>query len=226
MIEVIELGASGAGVRAWQRIFGIRYPHVDGDFGPGTDAACKVWQLARGVEADGVIGPLTRACLTPADFIKPHESCVLQAYDDDQTTRLPARLLHREGDQWIRADGFVCKRYPTIGWGKRLGHGEWIERCTQAQADAWYLTDIRTVRMPFVREVLPVPEGAEPDAAKDCALASFCYNGGPGAIRALRDHAFDRVWWVSHWITSAGVYEPGLKDRREEEAALYYGTAA
>ena len=46
-------GSSGAWVRKMQSALGL---HVDGKFGPVTEAALKTWQAANGLEADGIAG--------------------------------------------------------------------------------------------------------------------------------------------------------------------------
>lgn len=54
--ETVRLGSKGATVQAVQQALGIG---ADGDFGPGTDRALKVWQAANGLVADGIAGPAT-----------------------------------------------------------------------------------------------------------------------------------------------------------------------
>jgi hypothetical protein len=59
---VIEQGSEGDAVVNWQHIVGIA--PSDGVFGPITDNYTKSWQRSHGIEADGVVGPLTwRAAL-------------------------------------------------------------------------------------------------------------------------------------------------------------------
>ena len=43
-----------------QKALGIS---ADGDFGPGTEAKLKEWQVANGLVADGIAGPKTLAKL-------------------------------------------------------------------------------------------------------------------------------------------------------------------
>lgn len=52
----IKKGSRGEAVAKWQRIVGVK---PDGNFGSGTDAATKTWQAGHGLQADGVVGPLT-----------------------------------------------------------------------------------------------------------------------------------------------------------------------
>lgn len=57
----LQIGASGAQVIALQQMLKTKgFALVaDGDFGPTTDAAVKQFQAARGMQADGVVGPQT-----------------------------------------------------------------------------------------------------------------------------------------------------------------------
>jgi hypothetical protein len=72
---VLRRGMSGPDVAAWQtqlvtdgaggtlvddRMLSIA---IDGDFGPLTEAATKQWQRQRELQADGVVGPITRAAI-------------------------------------------------------------------------------------------------------------------------------------------------------------------
>jgi len=69
--RTLRLGMSGSDVKELQiRVAGWAadsasqtYVAVDGDFGPGTEAAVKRFQRAYGLSADGVVGPETRSVL-------------------------------------------------------------------------------------------------------------------------------------------------------------------
>lgn len=60
---ILERGDTGPSVEALQRVLRAWYPSlnviVDGDFGPGTEAAVKHFQSKAGLTADGVAGPKT-----------------------------------------------------------------------------------------------------------------------------------------------------------------------
>lgn len=55
--RTLKRGMSGPDVAQWQRFLGTG---ADGKFGPGTEAATKVFQRAHGLQADGIVGPNTR----------------------------------------------------------------------------------------------------------------------------------------------------------------------
>jgi peptidoglycan hydrolase-like protein with peptidoglycan-binding domain len=52
--STIQRGSKGTLVSIWQATIGVA---VDGDFGSGTETATKQWQAARGLVADGIVGP-------------------------------------------------------------------------------------------------------------------------------------------------------------------------
>lgn len=52
----LKVGSEGDDVRAVQAVVDA---HVDGDFGPKTEASVKIWQEANGRLADGIVGPKT-----------------------------------------------------------------------------------------------------------------------------------------------------------------------
>ncbi len=69
----LRQGANGELVQALQRTLNARSQpspnlSVDGDFGPGTEAAVKAFQTAKGLEASGIVGPETFKALGPLVF--------------------------------------------------------------------------------------------------------------------------------------------------------------
>ncbi len=56
---IIQKGDKGPAVQLWQQRAGIQ--PADGDFGPHTKSETIAWQRARGLQPDGVVGPLTWA---------------------------------------------------------------------------------------------------------------------------------------------------------------------
>jgi peptidoglycan hydrolase-like protein with peptidoglycan-binding domain len=62
--ELLRRGDRGAAVATWQWRLNLavhRGIAVDEDFGPATEAATTAFQQARGLTADGVVGPRSRA---------------------------------------------------------------------------------------------------------------------------------------------------------------------
>lgn len=64
VLPVLRIGDASEAVRAAQlllrgRGFGVGPDGADGDFGVKTQAAVRRFQMSRGIEADGVIGPVT-----------------------------------------------------------------------------------------------------------------------------------------------------------------------
>lgn len=53
----IRRGVKGDAVKLVQAIVGAN--PIDGDFGAGTEAKVKAWQLSNGLTTDGVVGPVT-----------------------------------------------------------------------------------------------------------------------------------------------------------------------
>jgi murein L,D-transpeptidase YcbB/YkuD len=58
--RAMRKGDRGADVAALQSALGIR---ADGDFGPATDAAVRLFQTDRGLIVDGIVGAMTLAAL-------------------------------------------------------------------------------------------------------------------------------------------------------------------
>ena len=153
---VLKRGFTGDAVARLQQALG-RAGHavsVDGDFGPGTEAAVMAFQRASGLGADGVFGPATRRALgkalaasgadEPAEATtadagpqagggspKPPTDEEILAVDAGQDAR--PRRLSRKGAEFIAAfEGFRANLYNdaaghcTIGYGHLVHHG----RCT------------------------------------------------------------------------------------------------
>lgn len=69
-METLEPGAKGGDVEILQaRLSKLGFPpgKIDGSFGPGTEAALRAFQQARGLLADGIAGPRTLSALGLAD---------------------------------------------------------------------------------------------------------------------------------------------------------------
>lgn len=62
--DLLDLGASGSVVLAWQQELwrvGIGVGQHDGIYGPGTAAGTRLLQEAAGIGVDGIVGPASRA---------------------------------------------------------------------------------------------------------------------------------------------------------------------
>ena len=67
-LPILQIGGASEAVRAAQyllkgRGYSVGWMGADGDFGPKTAAAVRNFQRDRGIESDGVIGPLTWTAL-------------------------------------------------------------------------------------------------------------------------------------------------------------------
>lgn len=70
-MQVLRRGLKGGQVQLWQNFLvgsGIADVVVDGDFGPGTEAATKKFQLKKGLATDGVVGRSTLAAAIADGF--------------------------------------------------------------------------------------------------------------------------------------------------------------
>src|ERR1043166_5099442 len=68
-MPVLKQGSSGPGVLDLQqklKDLGFDPNGIDGNFGPGTEAAVVAFQQSKGLQADGIAGPATMAALQPA----------------------------------------------------------------------------------------------------------------------------------------------------------------
>ena len=65
----LKKGMTGPDVGAWQRVVGC--PVVDNVFGADTETLTKMWQSQRGLVADGIVGPKTRALAALASTLPP-----------------------------------------------------------------------------------------------------------------------------------------------------------
>jgi putative chitinase len=75
-MQTLKEGSRGDDVLALQRKLvekGFSPGALDGDFGPGTEAAVLAFQQGEGLLADGVVGPRTAAALGFAEADLPPE---------------------------------------------------------------------------------------------------------------------------------------------------------
>jgi putative chitinase len=59
--SVLRKGSKGGAVARMQERLGLT---PDGDFGPATEAAVRLWQSSKGLTADGIIGPKSLAMMS------------------------------------------------------------------------------------------------------------------------------------------------------------------
>ena len=147
----------------------------------------------------------------------------------------------RDGDpSTANLDPYICPAgYWTIGWGhvvtdaqgkmlkgadnKQAAHAVYPKGISMAEAEALLAEDIHRFA-DGVERLLKVPL----DDCRFCALLSFAYNVGVGALaestllRLLNAGAFDQMpEQLMRWSKSGGKELAGLKRRREAEAQLW-----
>ena len=100
-MNTLKRGSKGDDVVALQHLLNVEGVKVtiDGEFGPKTETAVKVFQMAKDLEADGIVGPATWAelgvkssttstsnskCVDPSVIYAPLQSCI---------TRTPNRTI-------------------------------------------------------------------------------------------------------------------------------------
>lgn len=136
------------------------------------------------------------------EFIKQHEGCKLEAYQDSVGI-------------W------------TIGYGHIVGVKQ-DDTCTQEQAEAWLMEDVASISEKCINWMVKVPL-TQPEFD---ALCSFTFNLGCSALRnstllkKLNQSDYDGASLEFHkWDHAGGKQIAGLTKRRADEAALFEATA-
>lgn len=131
-------------------------------------------------------------------------------------------LIRRFEGCWLKA--YLCPAGVwTVGWGSTGVDVGPATRWTQEEADDRMERDaLRFARLTVA--MCPILFG-QSDALS--ALSDFCYNLGPGALRAstLRKKILAEDWpaareQLARWVRGGGRVLPGLVLRRRAEAEL------
>ena len=227
-MEVLKEGASGKAVRQLQRVLG-KAGHetaVDGDFGPSTKRAVKAFQAAKGLTADGIVGPATWKALG----VKAQASA-----GGDGAGKI---RLSKKGAAFIgHFEGFRGEMYndpvghATIGFGHLVHHGpingsepaEFKRGITRERALELLIKDADSAAGAISSGVRVKLTQFQADA-----LISFAFNVGNGAfgestlLRLLNQGDYDSVpAQLNRWTKASGRTLPGLVTRRKAEGALF-----
>lgn len=130
-------------------------------------------------------------------------------------------------------EGLRLQVYKDAGGFDTIGHGHLVQPgenftggITPAQADALFRKDLIRFEA-TVNSSIKVPLKQH----QFDALVAYAFNIGASAfakgtlvkyINEDRSAAVIRLWWVSHYITSNGIFVQGLVNRRMAEADLYF----
>ena len=226
-MATLRKGSTGPEVTAWQQYLEQQgYPvAVDGVFGDQTVAFTMAWQGANGLDADGIVGPASRAAAsspapapstTPAngrlsargrELVKAFEGLRLTAYPDGKSST---------GEQ----------RY-SIGYGHNGASKD--QTITKAEADRLFDGDVARFEA-AVASACPRALQHQFDA-----MVSLAYNIGAEAFSrstlARRHNAGDVTGAADQfleWNQSGGKVLAVLESRRERERDVYlhgYGSA-
>lgn len=145
-VPALKRGAVGTQVKTLQNLLNSQGGHllVDGEFGPVTEQAVRRFQLANGLQVDGVVGPITAGKLNdpaskdigeaPANGGNGHFPGN-EAYDDLRDAVIAAAQSHLGALYWWGANGpdyFDCSGFVLyvlredtglINWGDDTAQG-------------------------------------------------------------------------------------------------------
>lgn len=243
----LRLGSRGDDVKRLQLVLG---EVQDGIFGDVTRAAVRAWQSARGLLADGVVGPATWKAMSATTIPFPPVTAEQQAYLNAAATAavppgdprlqtiiggpappdLPeAAIALVKKWEGFRAAPYLCPAgVPTIGYGATFyltGRKVTLQDppITETEASV-LLRKMLDVFAADVRVSVKVPLSANEFGA----LTSLAYNVGIGAFRnstLLRKlNAGDKTGAAEQfgvWVKGGGKTLPGLVSRRADEVALF-----
>lgn len=186
------------------------------------------------LKIDGQFGPKTSEAL----FKYEVELKATPNFDDEQTVKIPPEEKSRDLAPAVSIikefEGLYLKAYldpvgiPTIGWGTiKYPNGEKVkmgDTVTAAQAEAYLIHEMSG----FVKSVEKLVKVAISNNSF-CALVSFCYNLGAGALEKStllkRLNSGESKEAVApefmKWVNAGGKPLKGLVRRREAEKKLF-----
>jgi lysozyme len=190
---------------------------ADGFYGVESARICRQFQRAKGLSADGIVGPATWTATFRNDVvIRPQPGGI-------------SRINQRGLDLIKSFEGLSLRAYRdpvgiwTIGYGHtgpEVGPGDVI---TTAQAETLLRNDLTRFEN-GVRSLVKVPLTSN----QFSALVSFAFNVGTGALTqsTLLTRLNQRDYQgaaneFSRWVYGGGQVLPGLVRRREAEKQLF-----
>ena len=225
---VLKKGADGKAVERLQKALKAagHAVAVDGDFGEATKRVVVAFQAARGLKADGVVGPATWAALGGG------------VHASGGGGDAGAQRLSKKGAAFIaHFEGFRGNLYNdpvghcTIGCGHLVHHGpingsepeEFKRGITRERALELLQQDAGSAAGEISRSVKVKLTQFQADA-----LISFTFNVGNGAfndstlLKLLNQGDYGSVpAQLDRWTKASGKTLPGLVTRRKAEGALF-----
>lgn len=217
-------GMRGDAVKALQQALDIK---DDGIFGNGTESSVRKFQKDAGITADGIAGPVTLDLLGIKEATKDLLPEMPGKIDLDPINDA-AEALVKEFES-LRLDAYLDSGgVPTIGWGttKYPHTGKAVkmgDKCTKAEADAWFWEDINEA-VAAVKKAVRVPVTPNQFGA----MVSLTYNIGVGAFKSSTMLALLNKGDYTgasnqfpRWNKDNGKVVAGLTRRRKAERALF-----
>ena len=228
MSPVLKKGSKGEDVKRLQRALSAAGHAVapDGDFGPSTDRAVRAFQAARGLGADGIVGPSTWAALSGG---RGGGGGGGGGGGRRLSTKGAAFIAHFEGFRGALYNDPAG--HCTIGCGHLVHHGpingsepaEFKRGITRERALELLQGDASSAAHEISSSVKVKLSQPQFDA-----LISFAFNVGNGAfrdstlLRMLNQGDYGSVpAQLNRWTKAGGRVLPGLVTRRKAEGALF-----
>jgi lysozyme len=223
---MLSRGDAGENVRRVERLLrrqGFSPGPSDGLFDEGTEEAVRAFQAARGLEVDGVVGPMTWRALTKGGEAGDHE-------ESAHISRAGARFI-------ARFEGFRGELYNDAAGHCTIGYGHLVHRGpTDGSEPAEFKRGITQQRaLELLQEDARAAESAVNDNVTVSlsqhqfdALVSFVFNVGSGnfcsstLLRELNSGLYQSVpSELSKWVNAGGRRLEGLVTRRRAEGILF-----